>query len=62
MTDRNGYHPGSAENKVRHIGRVTRRKFSAEEKIHIVLEGLHGEKRKYSQRVCWLILGGNWWR
>ena len=62
MTDRNGCHPGSAGNKVRDIRRVTRRKFSAEEKIHIVLEGLHGEKLKYRQPVCWLILGGNWWR
>lgn len=62
MTDRNGRHPGSAEKTVRDIRRVTRRKFSAEDKIHVVLEGLHGEKRKYRQPACWLILGGNWWR
>ena len=35
----------SAENAVRDIRRKTRRKFSAEEKIRIVLEGLRGEHR-----------------
>jgi len=34
----------SAENKVRDIRRKTRRKYSAEEKIRIVLEGLRGEE------------------
>ena len=33
-----------AEKIVKDIRRVTRRKFSAEEKIRIVLEGLRGEK------------------
>jgi transposase len=33
----------SAEETVRHIGRETRRKWNAEEKIRIVLEGLGGE-------------------
>jgi len=33
----------SAENAVKDIRRKTRRKFSAEEKIRIVLEGLRGE-------------------
>ena len=33
----------SAEQVVRDIGRETRRKYSAEEKIRIVLEGLRGE-------------------
>jgi transposase len=33
----------SAEETVRHIRRVTRRKYNAEEKIRIVLEGLRGE-------------------
>jgi len=32
-----------AESKVREIRRKTRRKYSAEEKIRIVLEGLRGE-------------------
>ena len=32
-----------AEQTVRDIRRATRRKFSAEEKIRIVLEGLRGE-------------------
>ena len=34
----------SAEETVRHIRRETRRKYNAEEKIHIVLEGLLGEE------------------
>ena len=34
----------SVENKVRDIRRKTRRKYSAEEKIRIVLEGLRGEQ------------------
>jgi len=44
MTDRNERRPGSAEKTVRDIRRATRRKFSAEEKIRIVLEGLRGEE------------------
>ena len=42
MTDRNGRQPDGAEKLVRDIRRATRRKFSAEEKIRIVLEGLRG--------------------
>ncbi|MFT5932101.1 MAG: transposase [Hyphomonas sp.] len=34
---------GSAERHVKEIKRQTRRKFSAEEKIRIILEGLRGE-------------------
>ena len=34
----------SAELKVKEIRRHTRKKYSAEEKIRIVLEGLRGEK------------------
>ena len=34
----------SAENAVREIRRKTRRRFSAEEKIRIVIEGLRGEE------------------
>jgi transposase len=44
MTDRNGRQPDGAEKLVRDIRRATRRKFSAEEKIRIVLEGLRGEE------------------
>jgi len=44
MTGRNERRPGSAEKTVRDIRRATRRKFSAEEKIRIVLEGLRGEE------------------
>ncbi len=36
---------GSTEKVVREIRRHTRRRFSAEEKIWIVLEGLRGEDR-----------------
>ena len=43
MTDRNGRQPDGAEKLVRDIRRATRRKFSAEDKIRIVLEGLRGE-------------------
>jgi transposase len=35
--------PDSAEKTVREIRRATRRQYSAEEKIRIVLEGLRGE-------------------
>ena len=44
MTDRNERRPGSADKTVRDIRRATRRRFSAEEKIRIVLEGLRGEE------------------
>ena len=44
MTDRNERRPGSADKTVRDIRRATRRKFPAEEKIRIVLEGLRGEE------------------
>ena len=36
-------HKDAVENKVREIRRKTRRKYSAEEKIRIVLESLRGE-------------------
>lgn len=43
MRQRNKQAPQSAEEAVRDIRRATRRHFSAEEKIRIVLEGLRGE-------------------
>src|SRR5258705_11721183 len=43
MTDRNGRQPDGAEKLVRDIRRATRCKFSAEEKIRIVAEGVRGE-------------------
>src|SRR5580765_2922663 len=43
MTDRTGRKPDGAEKLVRDIRRATRRQYSAEEKIRIVLEGLRGE-------------------
>ena len=44
MTNRDKRRPDSAEKTVRDIRRATRRRFSAEEKIRIVLEGLRGEE------------------
>ncbi len=44
MTDRDKRLPVSADKLVRDIRRATRRKFSPEEKIRIVLEGLRGEE------------------
>ena len=44
MTERDRRYPDSPEKTVRDIRRATRRKFSAEEKIRIVLEGLSGEE------------------
>ena len=43
MTGKDNRYPDSPEKTVRDIRRATRRKFSAEEKIRIVLEGLRGE-------------------
>ena len=43
MRQRQERAPDSAEKTVRDIRRATRRQFSAEEKIRIVLEGLRGE-------------------
>ena len=43
MRKRDDRTPESAEKTVRDIRRATRRQFSAEEKIRIVLEGLRGE-------------------
>ena len=43
MSDKTGRRPDGAEKFVRDIRRATRRHFSAEEKIRIVLEGLRGE-------------------
>jgi len=44
MTQKRQSKPGSAEKTVRDIRRATRRQYSAEEKIRIVLEGLRGEQ------------------
>ena len=43
MRQRTKQAPQSAEETVRDIRRATRRHFSAEDKIRIVLEGLRGE-------------------
>ncbi len=44
MRHKESYHKDSAEKAVKDIRRKTRRRFSAEEKIRIVLEGLRGEE------------------
>jgi len=44
MRQRSGTPKGSAEKVVKDIRRKTRRQFSAEDKIRIVLEGLRGEE------------------
>ena len=56
MTDRNERCPGSADKSVRDIRRVTRRKFSAEEKIRIVLEGLHPREQTSMERCFRFLL------
>jgi transposase len=43
MSEKIGRQPDGSEKLVRDIRRATRRHFSAEEKIRIVLEGLRGE-------------------
>jgi transposase len=43
MSQKHKAKPGSAEQTVRDIRRATRKQYSAEEKIRIVLEGLRGE-------------------
>ena len=47
--------PVTAEKTVRDIRRATRRRFSAEEKIRIVLEGLRGEEPARSSRGAMLV-------
>jgi transposase len=44
MRQKSGPVKGPAEKVVKEIRRMTRRKFSAEEKIRVVLEGLRGEE------------------
>ena len=43
MRQKSGTRESSAERLVKHIRRVTRKQYSSEEKIRIVLEGLRGE-------------------
>ncbi len=44
MRRKDNHQKDSAEKTVRDIRRATRRRFSAEEKVRIVLEGLRGEQ------------------
>ena len=44
MRQKSGPEKQPAEDAIRDIRRATRRHFSAEEKIHVVLEGLRGEE------------------
>ena len=43
MRQKSGIHKATAEKVVRDIRRATRKQYSAEEKIRIVLDGLRGE-------------------
>ena len=43
MRQKSGTRESSSERLVKHIRRVTRKQYSSEEKIRIVLEGLRGE-------------------
>jgi transposase len=56
------------EKKVREIRRKTRKRYSAEEKIRIVLEGLRGEesiaahcRRRGSVATCITAGARSWW-
>jgi transposase len=53
--------PDSAEKTVRDIRRATRRQYSAEEKIRIVLEGLRGESGASSLQGLAAPLRGRSW-
>ena len=55
MSLKPGKHKATAERVVKDIRRKTRRQYSAEEKIRIVLEGLRGEDSIPSE---WHGLGG----
>lgn len=44
MKQKTGHRKASAEKVIKDIRRVTRKQYSAEEKIRIVLEGLRGEE------------------
>ena len=61
---------GSAEDTIRTVKRKTRRKYSAEEKIRIVLEGLRGEdsiaalcrREGIAQRACTISGAKIFWK
>jgi transposase len=57
MKQKSGPGKASAEQVLKDIRRQTRRHYSAEEKIRIVLEGLRGERRHCSLDVPWLVQG-----
>jgi transposase len=50
MSEKNGRQPDGADKLVREIRRATRRHFSAEDKIRIVLAGLRGEDSIVNRR------------
>ena len=52
MRQKTGPAKAPAEQVVKEIRRATRRQFSAEDKIRIVLEGLRGEDRITGHRRC----------
>ena len=52
MRQKSGPAKESAEKVVKDIRQATRRHFSAEAKIRIVLEGLRGEEYRLSELSC----------
>jgi transposase len=50
MRQKSGPEKQPAEEAIKDIRRATRRHFSAEEKIRVVLEGLRGEESKATAR------------
>ena len=57
MRQKSGPEKQPAEDAIRDIRRATRRHFSAEEKIRVVLEGLRGEKRRSGEGLSELGAG-----
>jgi hypothetical protein len=60
MRQKSGREKQPAEDVIRDIRRATRRRFSAEEKIRVVLEGLGGDPQEDGSR--WLSPAAAWCR
>ena len=65
MRQKSGTRHTASENVVKDIRRATRKQYSAEEKIHIVLDGLRGEetiaelcRREGIAQSLYLLSGG----
>ena len=68
MRQKSGSEKQPAEDTIKDIRRATRRHFSAEEKIRVVLEGLRGEDKpssvaaRASPRRCTIVGRRSFWR